>query len=73
MMYKQRQFLFIFFILISLQSNVLSGQSFLKIDRLIRVGLASLGHPKSFRIEPSNGYVEIFDNVRHQAVYAGKA
>ncbi|MFZ5951193.1 MAG: SpoIID/LytB domain-containing protein [Candidatus Rifleibacteriota bacterium] len=73
MMYKQRQFLFIFFLLICFQANVLSGQSFLKIDRLIRVGLASLGHPKSFRIEPSNGYIEIFDNVRHQAVYSGKA
>ncbi|GEM_PF-2803154 len=73
MMYKQCKFLFIFFLLISLHSNVLSGQSFLKIDRMIRVGLASLGHPKSLRIEPGNGYVEIFDNVRHQAVYSGKA
>lgn len=49
------------------------SKDFVNIDRLVRIGLVSNGHQKSFKIEPSNGYVEIFDNRRKQALYTGKA
>lgn len=42
-------------------------------SRLVAVGLLSLGRPATHIIEPSTGYIEIFDNDKKQAVYTGKA
>ncbi len=49
------------------------SQSFINIDRLVRIGLVSNGQHKNFKLEPSNGFIEIFDNKRKQAIYSGKA
>ncbi|MGM0599217.1 MAG: SpoIID/LytB domain-containing protein [Candidatus Rifleibacteriota bacterium] len=54
-------------------SSLLATDDFLDIDRTIRVGLKSLGRHKTFKLEPSNGYIEIFDNQKKQAVFSGKA
>lgn len=60
-------------IILCLFSTIVSAQSFLNLDRLVRIGLVSNGHQKSFRLEPSNGHIEIFDNTGMHAIYSGKA
>jgi hypothetical protein len=66
-----------FLILLCLFTVSCSGlgatDEFLDIDRIIRVGLKSMGRHKTFKIEPSNGYIEIFDNKKKQAIFSGKA
>ncbi|GAB4276506.1 MAG: hypothetical protein Kow0029_18530 [Candidatus Rifleibacteriota bacterium] len=49
------------------------GQGFINTNRLIRVGLESIGRQKTFNIIPSNGFIEIFDNRIKHALYSGKA
>ncbi|MDN5278763.1 MAG: stage sporulation protein [Clostridiales bacterium] len=53
--------------------SAFAQKNYLDIDRLIRVGLKSTGKHKKFQLEPSNGYLEIFDNTNKKAVYTGKA
>ena len=50
-----------------------SEGSYLDVARIVKVGLTTLGRPQSFTIEPSTGYIEIFDGTRKQAIYSGKA
>ncbi len=45
----------------------------LNSGRLVRIGLVSLGRPSVHQIEPSTGYVEIFDNAKKASIYSGKA
>ena len=50
-----------------------SEASYLDVSRTIRVGLTKLGRPNSFELEPSTGFIEIFDNNKRESVYSGKA
>lgn len=50
-----------------------SEASYLDVSRIVRVGLTILGRPQAFTIEPSTGFIEIFDANRNQSVYSGKA
>lgn len=45
----------------------------LEAGRMVRIGLSSLGKHKSFILETSTGYGEIFDNKKKVAIYTGKA
>lgn len=47
--------------------------SYLDSPRIVRVGLTILGRPQIFSIEPSTGYIEMFDRSKNQSVYSGKA
>ncbi|NCB39482.1 MAG: SpoIID/LytB domain-containing protein [Erysipelotrichia bacterium] len=47
--------------------------SYLDASRIVRVGLTKLGTPQSFTIEPSTGFIELFNKSKNQAVYSGKA
>lgn len=47
--------------------------SYLDSPRIIRVGLTILGRPQTFSIEPSTGFIEMFDKSKNQSVYSGKA
>jgi peptidoglycan hydrolase-like amidase len=64
---------FLLFLLFFFSLQAANSQSFINIDRLVRIGLVSNGQQKSFKLEPSNGFIEIFDNRRKQALYSGKA
>ncbi len=65
---------FIFCLLLTLLALPLYAQaSCLNASRNIRIGLVSLGLPTTWKIEPSTGFVEIFDQKKKQSVYSGKA
>jgi len=61
-------------LLFTLLSAPLCAQiSCLNASRNIRIGLVSQGLPSTWKIEPSTGFIEIFDQSKHQSVYSGKA
>ncbi len=65
---------FIFCLFLSLLALPLSAQtSCLNASRNLRIGLISQGLPTTWKIEPSTGFVEIFDQNKKQSVYSGKA
>ncbi|PKL46836.1 MAG: hypothetical protein CVV42_15145 [Candidatus Riflebacteria bacterium HGW-Riflebacteria-2] len=65
---------FIFCLLLTLLAMPLYAQiSCLNASRNIRIGLVSQGLPTTWKIEPSTGFVEIFDQNKKQSVYSGKA
>ncbi len=53
--------------------SAVSEASYLDVSRNVRVGLTILGRPQAFSIEPSTGYIEIFDGSRNHSIYSGKA
>lgn len=59
---------------LALSAISVHGQnSCLNADRNIRIGLVSQGLPSTWKIEPSTGFIEIFDQAKRQSVYSGKA
>ncbi len=71
---KKQYFLSVLFVVfISLFCYSSCEASYLSVSRIVRVGLTKLGCPQTFTIEPSTGYIEIFDRSKNHAVYSGKA
>jgi len=69
-----KQIIILCTLLIAVTFSVVSVHaSPLNASRMVRIGLVSQGRPTSFQLEPSTGYTEIFDSVKRQAVYSGKA
>ncbi len=71
---KKQYFLSVLFVaFISLFCSSSCEASYLNVSRIVKVGLTKLGCPQTFTIEPSTGYIEIFDRSKNHAVYSGKA
>lgn len=61
------------FLFVLLISPAYAQSSCLNAARNIRIGLVSQGLPTTWKIEPSTGFIEIFDEKKKQSVYSGKA
>ncbi len=71
--HKQYLFLVLGVVVALLCCVTASAASYLDVSRTVRVGLTKLGKPSSFVIEPSTGFIEIFDSEKRESVYSGKA
>jgi stage II sporulation protein D len=63
----------LFFLWILLSCSAMVHSSPLDLCRTVKVGLVSLGRPSAYQLEPSTGYIEIFDNSKKQSLFSGKA
>ena len=74
MLRKLPVFIFIYVISILLCAPFVEAKNstYLNIDRSLRIGLATMGNPRVFKIFSLSGFIEIFDKAKNSAIYSGK-